>query len=183
MTQYSGYEQPPLPEPGHAPKRKGMPIWGWIVLGVVVVVILPCFGCFGFLVYVGSVTPEPTVYAGNRIPQRFLDTAADVGALEPGEDVRYFYSDAVLDIRDGFYFVSDRKVVVYIEGTQGNPLTVVEFDQIKEAELDRDESFFMDSMIYIELEDGTPVSFPVSSDQDGDVRFFEEIEDNYEPED
>ena len=59
----------------------------------------------------------------------------------------------------------------------GTPLTVVPFEEIATVELFRDESFFMDSTIVIELRDGTPISFPVSSESDGDIRFFEAIED------
>ncbi len=179
-----------MQEPGHfnafdsspepAPRRKGMPWWGWLIITGVVVIVLPCFGCVGWFAYVVTVAPETSVYTGNQVPQRFLDTAADVGALEPDEKIKFFYSDAISDIRDGFYFVSNKRVVIYSEDDSTQPLTVVEFDQIEEASLVRDTSFINDSTIYIDLKDGTPISFPVSSENDGDVRFFEAIEDSYD---
>jgi len=51
----------------------------------------------------------------------------------------------------------------------------VRFDEIADLTLDRDESFFVDSQITLELKDGQPVSFPVSSEVGGDERFFDAI--------
>ena len=159
--------------------KRGMPWWGWLITGCVVLVVLPCFGCIGWIAYVGTVGPDIGVYTGHEVPDRFKNIATDVGALEPGEDIRFFYSDAITDIRNGFYFVSDRRIVIYSEYDTGDPLTVVEFDDIEDASLARDTSFTFDSEIYIELKDGTPISFPVSSEADGDVQFFDAIEDSY----
>ncbi len=65
--------------------------------------------------------------------------------------------------------------MIYSEYANGDPLTVIEFDQIEGLNLARDTSFITDSQIYLDLKDGTPISFPVSSDNDGDERFFEAI--------
>jgi len=129
-----------------------------------------------WLVCFGESVPETSVYAGNEVPNPFIETMKSVGALEEGETILYFYSDALTDIRDGFYFVSDRRVVIYSQATGGSPLTTVGFEEIAEMNLDRDESFFTDSQITLELKDGRPLSFPVSSEVGGDQRFFEAIE-------
>ena len=123
----------PYSGPGVEPPKpkRGMPWWGWLITGFVAVVVLPCFGCFGWVAYIGSVGPDTAVYAGNNVPERFIDTAKDVGALEPDETVLFFYSDALTEIRNGFYFVSDKHVVIYNEFDGGNPLTVVGFDARK----------------------------------------------------
>ena len=55
------------------------------------------------------------------------------------------------------------------------PATTVPFDQIDDAELARNESFFEDSTIELTLKDGSVVSFPVSSELDRDVLVFEAI--------
>lgn len=172
MTYLPNVQQPWEPP---AQPRRGMPWWGWLLLGLGAVVVLPCIGCIGWLLYVGSVGPETSVYAGNRVPNRYIEVLKDVGGLEEGEQLRYFYSDAMTDIRNGFYYVSDRKVVVYIEDAGGGPLTIVEFDQIADTDLARDESFFVDSYITLNLKDGSIVSFPVSSESDGDVRFHDAL--------
>jgi hypothetical protein len=105
-----------------------------------------------------------------------LETATEVGALEPGEKVRFFYSDALLEIRDGFYFVSDRSVVVYIEDGRDEPLTKLTFDQIKDIEIIRDTSFLEDSQILLTTVDDELIAFPVSSEFDRDQKFFDAID-------
>ncbi len=164
------------PSDDRHPPRRGMPWWGWLILVLITLVVLPCVGCIGWITYIGSVGPEARVYTGNEVPADFVDVARDVGALEPDETILYFYSDALSNIRNGFYFVSDQRIVVYSEYANGDPLTVVEFDQIKDLNLSRDTSLFNNSQIYLVLEDGTPVSFPVSSTNDGDERFFETVQ-------
>jgi hypothetical protein len=66
-------------------------------------------------------------------------------------------------------------VVVYIEGAGESPLTVVQFDEIVDMDLRRDESFFIDSEISLDLADGRTISFPVSSEVEGDQKFFDAI--------
>ena len=58
----------------------------------------------------------------------------------------------------------------------GSTLTVVEFDQIADLTFDRDELFFTDLQITLELKDGRPISFPVSSEVNRDEKFFETIQ-------
>jgi len=171
MPEYGGHGEP-------RPTRRRIGL-GWLSLvigGVAFLGVISCGGCGIWFVYLGTYAPETSVYAGNEVPNRFIETMKSVGALEEGETILYFYSDALTDIRDGFYFVSDRRVVVYAEAAGGSPLTTVGFDEIAELDIVRDESFFTDSQITLELKDGRPVSFPVSSEVGGDERFFEAIE-------
>jgi len=158
-----------------APRRRGARLWLWILLGVGAFVALLCGGGIMALVFVVVRGPETSVYTGNQVPQRYVDVIRDVGALDDGETILYFYSDALADIRDGFYFVSDKKVAVYSQSAAGSPLTAVPFDQIADVQLFRNESFFEDSQITLELKDGTPVSFPVSSEYDKDQEFSDAI--------
>ena len=148
--------------------------WIWLVAGVGVLTF-SCVGCVGWLGYVGMNGPETSIYAGNEVPRRFLDIMRDVGALDADETPLYFYSDAFLDIRKGFSFVSDRKVATYSSLHQP-ALTVIDFDDIAQLTLYRNESLFFDSELVIELQDGTPIRFPLSSEQDGDNRFHDAIE-------
>lgn len=165
-------ESQPLFEPRH---RGGRPLWFWLLVGTGLVVILSCGGIVVWAMYIGTVGPDTSVYTGNQVPARFTNTMRSVGALDDDETIFYFYSDAMSDIRGGFYFVSDKKVVIYSESAGGVPLTVVQFDEIADVDLYRNESFFEDSQITLELKDGRPISFPVSSELDRDQRFFDTI--------
>jgi hypothetical protein len=157
------------------PAKRQRRVWIWIVVGTAAGILLSCAGCFGVLAWIGTAGPETAVYSGERVPSRFTETMREIGALDDGEQIAYFYSDAVVDIKSSFYFVSDRRVVVYSD-TARPPLVEVSFDEIESVELYREESFFIDSEIVLELADGSSVSFPVSSEREGDVRFAEAIE-------
>lgn len=148
--------------------------WIFLIFGVVTVVC--CGGLLVGLMVIGVVSPETSVYKGNQVPPRFLETAREVGALDPGESVDYFYSDGLLDVREGFYLVNDKKVVIYSNDGGDPALVVLPFEQIESAELTRNESFVEDSYIFIETTDGEYHVFPVSSEQKGDVLFHRAIE-------
>lgn len=173
MQDYSEFQPPGQPRPSSGVGKAIL----WIAVGLGVCVLLPCCGFLGWAAYLGAYGPETSIYTGNEVPARFMNVMRDVGALEEGETVLYFYSDAMTDIRDGFYFVSDRGVVVYSDVTGDDPLIRIPFDQIVDADLAREESFFVDSEITLELRDGRPVSFPVSSEGNKDERFFEAVQD------
>ncbi len=171
-------EQPSNPFAHHSPhpvRRNPNPIW-WILGGGLFLGVLCCGGIIAALAYVGIAGPETSVYTGNQVPARFIQTAREVGALDADETVRFFYSDSLIDIREGFYFVSDRKVAIYIDDGRESPLTAIEFNQIANVEIFRDESFFDDSQITIETTDGDFFAFPVSSEFDRDQHFFDAIE-------
>lgn len=159
------------------PARRGAHPLLWILAAMALVAFLGCGGIMALLGYVAAYGPETSVYTGNRIPARYLETIKSVGALDNDETIFYFYSDALTDIRDGFYFVSDKKVVIYIEEAGQSPLTAVPFDQIRDTEIYRNEDFFEDSQITLYLEDGQILSFPVSSEFDRDQQFYDAIRD------
>ena len=156
-------------------RQSGGRVLLWILVGAGVVLLMACGGAFSWLAYIGTVGPDTFVYAGNQVPARFVTTIKSAGALDDDETILYFYSDAMVDIRDGFYFVSDRKVAIYSQAVAPAALTTVRFDEIAELDIYREESFFEDSQIVLELKDGRPISFPVSSEADGDQRFFDAI--------
>ncbi len=101
-----------------------------------------------------------------------MSTIRGLNLLEDGEQIRFFYSDAILDITDGMYFFTDRKVVVYGSGLE-NPAIITPYSMIAAIELAFDDSFFNDSLITLTLVDDTYVSFPVSSESGGDKPFTE----------
>lgn len=90
------------------------------------------------------------------VRQQIVNTMRETLALDHDEELVYFYSDAMTDITEGFYFVS---VVVYSEQFGDEPLTIIPFDQIEEVTLDRDESFLVDSEITIVMTNGDVVTF------------------------
>ena len=168
------YHDPSSLEPPAA-HRSWRVLW-WFLGGIAAATIIGCGGMIAYIGYIGAYGPDTAVYTGNRIPTRFIQTMKEVGALDQDEQILFFYSDAMTDIRDGFYFVSDQRVVIYSTVTDGDPLTLIPFDEIAEVEIYRNESFLMDSEITLTMQDEAILSFPVSSEYDRDQMFFEAIQ-------
>ena len=166
----------PFAENSPQPVRQRSTALWWVLGAGLGLVGVCCGGLFIGLAYIGVSGPETSVYTGNQVPEKFLATAREVGALDANEKVRFFYSDSLVDIREGFYFVSDKKVVIYHEDGRESPLIAIDFDEIEDVEIYRNESFFEDSEITIQTTSGEFVAFPVSSEFDRDQAFFEAIE-------
>lgn len=135
--------------------------------------VLVCGGGMLCVMYVGVMGPATYVYPSDQTPQRFLTAAQEVGALQPGENVEFFYSTGFTDVKEGFTYVSDQKVVVYDPEVEP-PLATINYGDIKELDFERDESFLGDSIITVEV-GGSYIFIPVSSERDRDVDFYEAI--------
>ncbi len=143
-------------------------------------VLLTVFGTLGVVLVIGivvflgmaSMGPETFVVSGRQLPGRYLDKLKDIELVDDGEKIAFFYSDALMDIQDGLYFVSDKKVVAYCKNWNP-PAIIVPLDSVVEISFERDESFFEDSGIWVRTRDNTEFSIPVSSEQGGDKRFYE----------
>jgi len=124
-----------------------------------------------FLIYLRSQAPGTEVVPGRQIKEKFMTEMRSMDLIEPDENILYFYSDAFHDIKDGFYFFSDQKVVVYSQ-TFDQPEVRVSYDEIVDIEFNRDESFWSDSYITLILNDESTVWFPVSSENGGDLKYY-----------
>ncbi len=144
---------------------------GAFVVGAVVLL--------GLLVYIGTVGPDIKVLPGPQVPKRFVEKIDKLAVLEPDEQIRFFYSDALVDIEEGFYLLTDRKVVVY-SNRFVEPAILVPFEEIESVEIAYDDSFWTDSQITLYLSDATYVYFPVSSEVGGDKLFHKALTESIE---
>jgi hypothetical protein len=131
-------------------------------------------GVFILLIALSAMGPGTEVLPGKQLNAKYVNFAINEGLLEPGEQIQYWYSDAFSDFTDGFYFFTDQKVVLYSNSWE-EPALLLPFDKILDIEFRHDPSFFEDSQLVLELADGTSVNFPVSSDNDGDQRFYRRL--------
>ncbi|MEM7049529.1 MAG: hypothetical protein AAF604_07720 [Acidobacteriota bacterium] len=146
-----------------------------IIIGVIAIAaILGALVIGGGLILVSS-GPDTYIYAGGQTPARFVKTVRSLGLLSEGESIRYFYSDALFDIKDGFYLVTDRHLILYSD-TWAEPETVIPFDTIESVDVVYNESFFVDTWVQVLTEDGLDVSFPLSSERGLDKRFVALLE-------
>ena len=130
---------------------------------------------FMFLVYIGTQGPSADVEAGNAITQKQQQVFQKLDLLEGGEKVIYYYSDALLDIEAGIYILTDRRIILH-SNTWVTPTWKVVFHNINSVSLERDTSFFADSMVTLELNSGDVLIFPLSSFEEGDVKFVERLQ-------
>lgn len=118
--------------------------------------------------------PDTSVYLGAQVPKHFMNDVRKLGLLEEGETIKFFYSDGIFDIKDGFYFVSDKHLVIYSDVWE-EPASVFTFDEIISLDVEYNDSFLDDSMVYFETETYA-MSFPVSSEYGRDKQFVEYLE-------
>jgi len=145
-------------------KMKTLKIFG-ISLGSIAVV-----GLIG-LVILGSLVPETYVYLGRQIPKKYLSEIRSLGLLAEDEKIKYFYTDAFLDIKEGMYFVTDQNLVLYSSAWEV-PETMIPLEQIASIEVQYDDSFFEDTSVFVTTQSGMEVSFPVSSEKGRDRKFI-----------
>ncbi len=133
------------------------------------------------LMYIGLMGPGTKVIPGAQVPGRFVSQVRDLGLLDPSEQIRFFYSDALVDIEEGFYLFTDRKVVVYKREYE-EPAMVIPFSSIREMDAEWTDSTWIDSQIALTLDDDSVVWFPVSSEDGGDREFFRALRATWETE-
>lgn len=132
------------------------------------------FAILSGLIYIGLITPEPEVVPGRQVRARFMSQIRNLNILEEGEQVEFFYSDALFNIEEGFCLLTDRKVVIYCRDYH-KPSQKIPFSDIADLSVTYDNSFWNDSRISITLTDDTVATFPVSSEHGGDKRFYKSL--------
>lgn len=147
------------------------------------------FGCASIvgviviaLMIIGSIAPDTAVYPGRQIPKRFMTTIRSLNLLKKDEQIRYFYSDALLDIKAGFCFVTDKNLVLYSSNWE-EPEVIIPLSQIASLDVVYDDSFWEDTTVFVTTYSGIEISFPVSSEKGLDKKFVEAIQEklNVEP--
>jgi hypothetical protein len=123
------------------------------------------------LIILGSFVPETEVTPGRQLRAEYASVVEELGLLDPGEEILFWYSDGLFSVKEGFYFFTNKKVVVYRQD-YAEPAIIVTYSEIEDIDFTRNPSFFEDSEITLILADGV-VFFPVSSDNDGDLKFVD----------
>lgn len=124
------------------------------------------------LIIFGSMIPETFIYLGRQVPKEYLNEIRSLGLLSEGEQLKYFYTDGLFNIKDGMYFVTDRNLVIYCSDWE-KPDEIIGFNEIVKIEPEFDDSFFNDSMVFIETASGMQLTFPLSSEKGRDKVFVE----------
>ena len=145
--------------------------WGfWVGMAAVTFVVIPLVIFFTM----AAIGPGTEVVLGKMLNKKYASFIRDNGLIEPSEEIEYWYSDAFSDFRNGFYFFTDKKVLLYCRKWE-KPAISVPFSSIVNIEFQKEPSFFEDSKITLILSDSSTLFFPVSSDNNGDEKFLERM--------
>jgi hypothetical protein len=125
--------------------------------------------------YAVAVGPPTYAVPGHQVQKNHMKTIRDLGLIDPSEEIRYFYSDALTDIKGGMYFVTDSAVVMYCDEWE-KPKRVISYAEIEKADAEFSDTWVEDSVISLTLRSGENVVFPVSQERKGDKNFLEFIQ-------
>ncbi|WP_028863573.1 hypothetical protein [Psychromonas aquimarina] len=128
-------------------------------------------GIFVALAILGSFVPETSVYLGRQVPSKYMEEINTLGLVADDEQIKYFYTDALFDIKEGMYFITDKNLVLYSNMWE-EPKTIISFSDISSIEVDYDDSFLNDSMVLVGVLD-YEIEFPLSSEHARDRKFIE----------
>lgn len=151
-----------------ARKSRGPLFYIASIIGGLVLII------FSTLMIVGAMSPPVEVIPGKQVDKEYISFAREQDLLEPRENMHFWYSDAMIDFKSGFYFFTDSKVVVYSKDWE-EPALVMPFEEITDIEFEHQPSAIEDSQVTLYLKDESFVYFPLSSDNGGDLRFYEKM--------
>jgi hypothetical protein len=149
-------------------KKKSVGLYVGISLGSIIGIGLLV------LLIIGAFSPEIEVIPGKQVNKKYMDFIRENNLIDHTEAVQYWYSDAFGDFKDCFYLFTDKKVVIYNQ-TWEEPAITISMSQIADIQFDKDDSFFDDSRITLLLDDHTSVFFPVSSENGGDIKYFNRL--------
>ena len=146
-----------------------------LILGCAATFLVVVVGVVLVFIIVRMMGPDTFVIAGPQVPKHYKDHIHKLGLLAPGEELRFFYSDAFFNIRNGMYLLTNKKLVVYSD-SYDPPAVIVPFDEIRDVGVDFGDSQWNDSVVKITLRDGQQVWFPLSTEREGDRDFLEALE-------
>ncbi len=149
-------------------KKTGIP--GYFGIAFISIAIL----VVGILFYLTAVGPDLEVVPGKMMKSQYMSLIRELELLDGDEQIIYWYSDAITDVEEGFYFFTENKVVIYSKYFE-NPAIIVPYEEIHDIKFTHEPSFWTDSQISLILRDSTEVFFPVSSEHDGDKKFNEKL--------
>ncbi|NCN09310.1 MAG: hypothetical protein GW938_05645 [Leptospira sp.] len=129
----------------------------------------------GFLIFMTLVAlgPKEEVLSGIYLDKKYKKFLKENKLINSGEEIEYWYSDGFTDFKDGFYFFTNEKVVLYKNNWEEKSI-LIPYLSIQNIEFEKQASYYEDSKITITMDDSY-VTFPVSSTGDGDEKFIKRL--------
>ena len=155
-------------------RQSGIPRWALVLVSVIGAIVLLVLAGVIWLVVALAQSPDTFVYPGNQVPSAYVDSARDLGLINQSEQVLFFYSDAMLNVEKAMYVLTDQHLVLHNKDW-ADPQRLIAFNEIIDISASWSDEWITDSMITVELNDGSFWSFPLSTENDTDHRFVETL--------
>jgi hypothetical protein len=149
-------------------KKKG---WRFYLLMGFLAIIVIIVGILSVAVALG---PNAEVVPGKMLEGKYVDFLRENRLIAPSEQIEFWYSDAFIDFREGFYMFTDKKVLLYNKEWK-KPSITIPFSSISDIQFQKEPSFLENSEITLTLSDDSIVFFPLASDNNGDEKFFKRM--------
>ena len=104
-----------------------------------------------------------------------LKFLAKNGLLDPDEQVQYFYTLGVFNIKDDGQFITDRHVACYTRNNGELSVGRVSYEKISSIAANWSSNALEDSIVRVTSDDGLELELWLSSENGGDRRFVDEL--------
>ncbi|EKK7180248.1 hypothetical protein PON68_004549 [Vibrio alginolyticus] len=113
---------------------------------------------------------EGTIHTREQIPENYLEKINELDLLETTEKIEYLYTDALFELEEGLYFVTNKHLVVFNQRWEPRAY-IIPFESIRKVEIDYDYSYINDSVMTVRTLEHV-LSFPLSSNEGRDKAFM-----------
>jgi len=113
---------------------------------------------------------EGTIHTRAQIPENYIEKINELGLLETTEKIEYLYTDALFELEEGIYFVTNKHLVLFNQEWEPRGY-IIPFENIRKVEIKFDYSYINDSIMTVRTLEHV-VSFPLSSNEGKDKLFM-----------
>ena len=150
---------------------------GKIIAIVIGGLLLILFG-IGVLIESGFI-PDAVALPKEKIPPLYLEALREIEIIEEGEEVEYFYSAAILSIKDEGNLFTDSRVISYEVIDDELAVYEANYPDITNLKLDASDSWEYDSSITVTTSSGDSFLLYVSNMERGDLRFYKKLRETW----
>ena len=154
------------------PDYKSTKWWMWLI-GIPSALLLMIVIALGsFMMMIDS--PETSIQTGAELGPEKIQSLRDADIIEEDEEVIYFYSEDIFSILNAGNILTDKRLISY-ETVDGIDLYSSTFDNILDFEIYEEGSFFLDTTVYVYLEEGDDFFLLLSVEGGKDQLFLEAL--------
>ncbi len=154
-------------EPEYRPVRR----WMYFVWVPAVLIGVAFFG----LMVLGMLIPTSAVITSDELSQSDIEFFRTEGIIEPDEHIVLFYSTGLLSIREDGNMITDKRVISYEENADQLWIGSAPFDEIRDVSIAESGDLITDAALLVTLDNGESFILYISTSEDGDMRFLDEI--------